>query len=283
MWNGTVRSLPLREQVRAASLAGCEALSITPAGVARWSAEGITTQAMRSIAADAGVRLFHLDPLIRWVEHWQPDLPAGAFPYEALSSTESEFFAMAEALGVESFTVWGAFPEGTLTFNQIVDAFGALCARAAARGLRCWLEFLPMYGITCLAQAWAIVAAAAAPNSGLVFDFWHYFRGRPDDDLLRSIPSGKIAAVQICDATASPPPGVPLGRDGQMSRRLPGEGDFRIADIMRILETSAALDVVGLEIFSTKFDAMTADQIGAACRQSLASVLRSPLAANSGT
>ena len=30
MWNGTVRALPLKEQLRAAAIAGCHALSVTP-------------------------------------------------------------------------------------------------------------------------------------------------------------------------------------------------------------------------------------------------------------
>ncbi len=31
MWDGTVRALPVKEQLRAAAIAGCQALSVTPA------------------------------------------------------------------------------------------------------------------------------------------------------------------------------------------------------------------------------------------------------------
>jgi sugar phosphate isomerase/epimerase len=273
MWNGTVRSLSFAEQLRATSIAGCEAMSVTPYGYTQWLAKGLSTHDLLSMAADRGVRLFHLDPLIRWVSKWRPDLPEQAFPYQALSYTEEEFFGFAEALGVESFTAWGAFPDGTVPFSEIVDAFGSLCTRASSRGLRCDLEFLPMYGIPTLEAAWRILEAVGAANSGLAFDCWHYFRGRPDDALLRSIPGTRIAAVQICDASAMAPTGVPLARDGQTSRRLPGDGDFRIADIVRILRGTGGLNSVGLEIFSSVFDAMSADDIGAACRRSLAMVL----------
>lgn len=273
MWNGTVRSLSFAEQLRATALAGCQAMSVTPYGYTQWLTQGLSPRDLRSMASDRGVRLFHLDPLIRWVRNWKPDLPEQAFPYHALSFTEEEFLGFAEALGVESFTAWGAFPEGTVSFSEIVDAFGSLCARAASRGLRCDLEFLPMYGIPTLEAAWRILETVGAANSGLAFDCWHYFRGKPDDALLRSIPGASITGVQISDAGAVAPAGVPLGRDGQTSRRLPGEGDFRIADIIRILGSTGGLNNVGLEIFSTVFDAMSADDIGAACRRSLAAVL----------
>jgi 4-hydroxyphenylpyruvate dioxygenase len=273
MWNGTVRSLSFAEQLRATSLAGCQAMSVTPYGYTQWLTQGFSNQDLLSMASDIGVRLFHLDPLIRWVANWKPDLPEHVFPYHALSFTEDEFFGIADALGVESFSVWGAFPEGAISFSEIVDAFGSLCARASNRGLRCDLEFLPMYGIRTLEAAWRIVEAAGAANSGLVFDCWHYFRGRQDDALLQSIPGSRITAVQLADAAAVAPAGVPLIRDGQTSRRLPGEGDFRIADIIHILRATGGLNTVGLEIFSTTFDDMSADEIGAACRRSLATVL----------
>ncbi|WP_275466536.1 hypothetical protein [Streptomyces noursei] len=57
MWNGTVRSLSLADQLLAAQTAGCEALSITPSDYNRWLGTGISTREMRGMAADAGVGL----------------------------------------------------------------------------------------------------------------------------------------------------------------------------------------------------------------------------------
>jgi hypothetical protein len=36
MWNGSVRALPLRKQLRAAAIARCEAVSVTPSDYAAW-------------------------------------------------------------------------------------------------------------------------------------------------------------------------------------------------------------------------------------------------------
>jgi 4-hydroxyphenylpyruvate dioxygenase len=170
MWNGTVRALPLREQLRAAAIAGCDALSVTPSDYNRWLGSAISTRDMLAMADDAGVRLSHLDPFIRWVDDWVPYLPGESFPTEIVAFDADDFFRMAAALQVESFTAWGGFRPGRYETPQLIDAFGALCRRAEREGLRCSLEFIPVFGIPDLKMAWDIVKGAAAPNSGIIFD-----------------------------------------------------------------------------------------------------------------
>ena len=67
MWNGTVRALPLAEQLRATQLAGCEALTITPSDYVTWLAHSTTTSTRADILAtlqatgglnNCGVELF---------------------------------------------------------------------------------------------------------------------------------------------------------------------------------------------------------------------------------
>jgi sugar phosphate isomerase/epimerase len=272
MWNGTVRALPLAGQLRAASIAGCEALSVTPFSYVKWLAASLTTRDMVTMAADAGIRITHLDPLLRWITRWKPNRNEATFPYDALSFDQNDFFRFAQALGVTSFTAWIA-PVDLLSFDEIVDDFGNLCLRAAGLGLRCDLEFIPMYGIPNLETAWNIVKAVNAPNSGIVFDFWHYSRGKPDDQLLRTIPGDKITAVQLCDGTAELAPGISLIYDGQKLRQPPGEGGFRVKEIVGILRDIGGLNNVGPEIFSERFDTMTAEDIGLICRTSLDAAL----------
>jgi len=110
MWNGTVRALPLKQQLEAARIAGCDVLALTPSDYVRWLGSGTSTRDMKAMASDAGVRLAHLDPFVRWVDRWQPDLPD--FPTDAISFDADDFFRFAAALEVESFTAWGGFPSG---------------------------------------------------------------------------------------------------------------------------------------------------------------------------
>ena len=273
MWNGTVRALPLREQLRAAAIAGCEALSVTPSDYVAWLGKSISTRDIKLMAEDAGVRITHFDPFVRWVEQWQPDLPGEDFPTDSIAFDADDFFRMAGALGVESFTAWAGFPAGRYGIPQVIDAFGALCKRAAAEGLRCDLEFIPVFGIPDLRSAWEIVESAGASNSGIVLDMWHYIRGGRDDAVLRAIPGERITGVQLCDATAHVPAGMSLAYDGLNNRRLPGDGEFPISEIVDVLRKTDGLNVVGLEIFSPAFDRMSAPEIGGKCREVLDATL----------
>jgi sugar phosphate isomerase/epimerase len=262
MWNGTVRALPLKEQLRAAAIAACEALSVTPSDYNKWLGTSLSTRDMLAMADDAGVRITHLDPFVRWVDQWMPDLPGENLPTDSIAYDAEDFFRMAAALKVQSFTAWGGFPAGRYGTPQLIDAFGALCQRAEREGLRCDLECIPVFGIRDLKTAWQIVDGAGASNSGVVLDFWHYMRGGRDDALLRSIPGDKITGVQLCDATAKVPDGMSLAFDGLNNRRAPGDGEFPIAEILRVLRESGGLNRVGPEIFSLEFDRMSAKDIG---------------------
>lgn len=100
MWNGTVRALPFKEQLNATALAGCSALSATPSDYVRWLAASTSTRDMLTMAKDAGVRITHIDPFVRWVDKWQPDLPGENFPTDAIAFDADDFFRMSAALEV---------------------------------------------------------------------------------------------------------------------------------------------------------------------------------------
>ena len=128
-------------------------------------------------------------------------------------------------------------------------------------GIRCDLEFVPMWGLRDLRTAWTIVEGAGRANSGLMFDFYHYLRGNPDDALLETIPSDKISAVQIADANATVNPNISLFQDCIFRRVPPGEGAFPVTRLLEILERQDALSRLGPEIFSQTLDRMTGDEI----------------------
>jgi sugar phosphate isomerase/epimerase len=90
---------------------------------------------------------------------------------------------------------------------------------------------------------------------------------------LRSIPGEKITAVQLCDATAAVPPGMSLAYDGLNNRLAPGEGDFPISRLLSTLREIGGLNNVGLEVFSSRFDQLSAQEIGDITRGTFARFL----------
>lgn len=262
MWNGTVRALPFREQIKAAAIGGCSSIAVTPSDYNKWIGTSLSTRDLRTIAADGGVKITHLDPFVRWTGNWKPHLEGMDFPTDIVGFDDDDFFRMAAALEVDSFTAWSGFAANHYSLPEIEDAFGALCVRAGKEGLRCDLEFIPVFGVNSLKMAWDILQQVKANNAGIVFDFWHYMRSGPDEKLLRSIPGDKITAVQLCDATAKVPEGMSLAYDGLNNRLTPGEGDFPISELVRTLSQISALNNVGVEVFSPQYDKLSAQQIG---------------------
>lgn len=262
MWNATVKTKPFQDQLRAAHIAGCSALSVTPSDYVRWLGSGASTNDLKSMASDYGIEISHLDPFVRWTTDWEPSAPGVDFPINDVAFDADDFFRMADALGTGTFTAWGGFPDGQYSTQQIVDAFGALCDRAARHGMQCGLEFIPLWEIGTLKQAWEVVSLAGARNGGIVLDMWHYFRGTPDNALLASIPGSKIFAVQLCDAPHHLPQGMTLAQEGLGHRLLPGSGDFPIGAVVDVLRKTGGLNNVGLEIFSDEIDAMNPKAIG---------------------
>lgn len=262
LWNGTVRKLSLPDQLRVAQESGLGKLSITPWHVARWQEGGLSVADMRAMAEDHGVKLAQLDPLARWAPKWRPeDVDPQSLSF--IDTSPDNFFRLADSFGVEAMTAICTAPSGSLNRNQLTEAFAALCRRAENHGLRCDLEFIPMYCLGDLNMAWQIVRDVGVRNSGIVFDYWHFMRGNPDFELLGAIPGDCISAVQVSDALMTVPDGR-AASDDCMNFRLPcGEGEFPIERITRTLASIGALHNVGPEIFSARFDGLSADEIAA--------------------
>ncbi|HSG80156.1 MAG TPA: sugar phosphate isomerase/epimerase, partial [Acidimicrobiia bacterium] len=241
LWAGTVGfEGPLIERLDAAVASGYRRVSLSPLDVRRSS---MSPGDIGRAAADRGLRWI-LDPVVAW-------LPASSTWRELGPFGADEALAMAADLDVVSASAI-ALTSRPQEVGAIADAFAAFCDRAADAGIDVHLEFVPMTVVADLATAWEIVRTADRPNGGLVFDTWHFFRGTPDLDLLAEVPGDRIFAVQVDDAPAEP--AAPLWED-TFHRLLPGDGDFDLSTVMRVLERTGGLRWIGPEVFSAELAA----------------------------
>jgi sugar phosphate isomerase/epimerase len=266
LWGGTLGHADLVERADAAAGAGFGAITLFPTDYRRARAEGLSDADIRALHAARDLRLTTLDPLARWLPDWCPPAGIGAARLAAIDSTEEEFLAIAEALGLESLTAIQPFQEGR-PVEAMTASFAHLCDRAAEVGVRVHLEFLPWGDIPDLETAWAIVADAARPNGGLTFDTWHYFRGRRDDRLLQAIPGERIFTVQVEDAAAVP--AGTLVEDAWQRRRMPGEGDLDLRPVLAILDRKDGIGPAGVEVFSTELAVLPVDEFARRAATSL--------------
>jgi len=227
-WAGTMRTAPFEQRLEAALAGGFTSISVFPMDCP--DEPRCTT--IRMLCEERGVRIAALDPFTRWLSGWEA--PQGVAPefLALVGCGEDQFFGKAEALGATSMTVLEPFGR-TYETAELVESFAALCDRAAQSGLRVHLEFTPFSGIPDLALAWEVVSGADRANGGLVFDTWHYLRGRPDDALLATIPADRIFVVQLSDAAREPVGS--LVEDTMFHRRLPGEGDWDLESLLALM------------------------------------------------
>jgi 4-hydroxyphenylpyruvate dioxygenase len=273
MYGPTVQALPFVEQCRAAHLAQCSEITMSPLDYVNYVSAGLNAADLKMIAADHGVTINHLDPLAKWAPISNPGPDSGFEDTTYIDFPENEFFAIAEALECRAFGAIGSYPKGTYSLNEEIDLFGSLCERALQRGLSVSLEFIPFLGIDSLAAAWNIISGVNMPNAGILFDTWHYFRSGSSAELLGTIPGERIFCVQLNDGDAELPPGVSLFEDCTSRRTLPGKGAFEVRDTVALLRQIGGLNNVGPEIFSLELNALSAEEIALRCRTSMNEVL----------
>ena len=193
MWSGNVRNLPFPEQITTTARAGFDVLTFSPYDWLDALRAGLSSRDLMTMADDAGIRIDHMDPISRWAPEFIPDNITEPAYLTFLLCDIDDFLRIGDTMRITSMTAICSFPAGkVIPLDQLVDGFGKLCDRAAPLGMRVDLEFVPMWGLRDLKTAWAIVKGADRPNSGLIFDFYHFMRGDPDEALLETIPSERI-------------------------------------------------------------------------------------------
>ncbi len=270
LWGATLAHASLADRVRAAAAGGFATTTMFPHDDRHAREDGLSDDDILALHDRAGVRLRTLDPFARWVPRWEPPPEVSADRVRMVSCSEDEFFAIASRLRIETMTAIEPFGV-RVAAAELAAAFGALCDRAAAVGMSVHLEFTPFSGIPDLAAAWDVVRLADRPNGGLVFDTWHYLRGRRDDGLLAEIPGERIFAVQINDAAARPR--GPLVVDTWRHRMLPGEGELDLAPVLEILASKPGIGPPGVEVLSESLWELAPAEIGRRSGVALADVL----------
>jgi len=124
-------------------------------------------------------------------------------------------------------------------------SFAALCDEARPLGLKVLAEFNPYSAMPNLADALALVAAAARPNAALCIDALHLSRSGGAPSELTGVPRHLLPLVHFCDAKApdfSLPP-EELRRESRKARLLPGDGELPLDALLEALPADVAVSV----------------------------------------
>ncbi len=229
-----------RDLVESAAAAGFDAVSVVGSVYRRGQRDdGLSDRDMRAILDDNDMFVSEVESAGSWlsppekvVERWRPRL------------SDQEILRISEALGAR--TVVATHFGEPLPIEQAALSFARLCDAAAEAGTTVSLEFPAWATINDVATAWEIVRLADRPDGGILLDTWHHRRSSSADDVLLSIPPERITAIQLADGAAEP--SGPLEED-VLIRRLPGEGQFGIVDLLQKLGEIGVRTPVGIEVW----------------------------------
>lgn len=262
---GTLVDTGLVDLIEIAGRHGFPTITVRPLSFIEALEQGETESSLRRRLANAGVRVTMVDALTKGLpgvagpESLDPALRA-ILPRDAIDPPDEETcLRSAEALGARFVNV-AHFRGRPVPLEEMADAIGHVCRRAAARGLSVALEFIPGTGLPDLSHARQVIERCGEPNCRITVDFWHLDRSGGTLEDLRQLPAGMIAGLQLCDRVP-PPPGTPYipmsGRD------LPGEGQLPLHDLVRAaLENTPGISAE-VEVLKEEFRHLPADAVAA--------------------
>jgi len=254
----TVRQAPLPQLIEVAGANGFAAVTCTPWLYAR---AGIPDRELRRLLDAHRVRVTYVDGLITAL----PGVP----PPRSGAASEDDCYRIASALGAGAVNV--VHIDGAPTpVEELAPALSAVCERAASKGLRIVVEFLPGTGIPDLPTVLELVGAVGADNLGFVLDSWHLARSGGTIDLLGPDAAALVGAVQLSDRTHAQDlePYVPMS-----GRLLPGDGEVPLEELVaRVIAARPHLPL-GIEVISDEMRRLPPVEAAAVAARSLGALL----------
>jgi len=225
------------DRVAAAALAGFKGVGIWHADLEH-TLKSRSLKEMKRILDDHGMKYVELEFLKDWFLEGER---------KKQSDIEKEkLFAAAEALNAKHVKV-GDFFRQKCAMARLIEAFRALCAEAAERGIAIGFELMPFAMIDTLAGALTMVEGAEAKNGGIILDTWHVVKlGIPYEEVAR-IPARYLISVELNDGTFKAP--WDLHQDTINHRRLCGEGEFDVKGFIASVQKAGYTGPLELRFF----------------------------------
>lgn len=263
------------DRVANAAAAGFAAIGTSPDDYLAIRAAGTSDADMAAVLADHGMVVGEIDSWPVWVGDGEPDARHRE-RYEAALHLAERFGPVHHAI-----LPLGASDPTLPPRPVLVERCRSLAQVADGLGLRLSIEFVPWGPIPDAGAAWSLVEEIGHPACGVNVDFWHHLAGAADEAMLRRIPGHRIHSVHFTDGAPDPSEPSPLRRT-QLQRRVPGEGDFPMVELVRTLDDMGADIPYTVEVVSLPHRHLSpadyAMVLGDASRRVLAAARTAPTA-----
>ena len=237
----TIRPVGLMDKIRIAGETGYEAIELWNDDLTAYEQEGGSLADVKRALDDYGLPVPTVIALHDWFD------TTGAEHRQAIEEVKRR---MAQAAAVGATYSIASPPRGVVDLQVGGRNYRELLELGREFGVKPAMEFLGFVdGVNQVKHAWEAMTVAAHPDSTIVLDPFHIFRGGGEVDDMRGIPADKIAVFHLYDAPASPPREAQTDAD----RVYPGDGILDLRAMVAILKNAGYQGVISLELFNPSY------------------------------
>ena len=237
----TIQPAGLMEKIRIASETGYEAIELWNNDLTAYEQEGGLLTDVKRILDDHGLFVPTVIALHGWLN------TTGEEHHQSIEEAKRR---MTQAVAVGASYIIASPPLEVADLQLGGRNYRELLELGCEVGIRPAMEFLGFVeGVNQVKHAWEVITVANRPDSTIVLDPFHIFRGSGEIDDMRGIPADKIAVFHFNDAPASPP----RAQQTDAYRVYPGDGILDLRQMITILKESGYRGVISLELFNPDY------------------------------
>ncbi|MXV78479.1 sugar phosphate isomerase/epimerase [Candidatus Poribacteria bacterium] len=237
----TIRPANLMDKIRIAGETGYSAIELWNNDLTDYEEQGGSLTDVKKALDDHGLSVPTVIALHGWLN---------ATGVELQNALEDAKKRMAQAAAVGATYIISSPPREVADLQLGGENYRKLLELGREFGVKPAMEFLGFVdGVNQVKHAWEVIEVADHPDSTIVLDPFHIYRGGGEIEDMEGIPGDKIAVFHFNDAPAEP------AREEQTDadRVYPGDGILDLKRMITILQDANYKGVISLELFNPSY------------------------------
>ena len=237
----TIRPASLMDKIRIAGETGYTAIELWNNDLSEYEEQGGSLADVKKALDDHGLSVPTVIAVHGWLNATGSDLE------NALEDAKKR---MEQAAAVGSTYIISSPPREVADLQLGGENYRKLLELGRELGVKPAMEFLGFVdGVNQVKHAWEVMEVADHPDSTIVLDPFHIYRGGGEIEDMAGIPGDKIAVFHFNDAPAEPARAEQTDAD----RVYPGDGILDLKQMISILKEADYSGVISLELFNPSY------------------------------
>lgn len=236
----TIQPTPVDEKIRIAGVAGYESIELWNDDLTDWERRGGRLSELKRMLDDHNLAVPDVVHLSGWMDAVEPDFETGLL--------DKARRLMEQGMAVGASRIIAGPARGRVDLLRAADRYCQLIELGREVGCLPALEFLGFVDhVNNVDVLMEIVTLADHPDTTVVMDAFHIYRGGGRDEDILKVPGSQVAMFHIDDAPKTDRNRETLA-DGD--RVYPGDGILNLPKMLEMLASQGFSGPVSLELFN---------------------------------